>query len=243
MVSAAPIGLLPLQGRKIYLERFAAKHTEFLHQCFQNDKFMDLYRLSEKRDQPIEALRERLETEEQHLPQQLKRIEWVVFRQRVDEKTGEITSYPIGVAALADYREQHRRAELLMGIVDKSERHQGVALEMILLILDFAFNQINLNKMIAFIYGYNSYAHENLMNLGYSQEGLLKQHIKSQKNEFLDLYIDSILREDFYANQRIGRLSRRFLGWDITQKTHEVTKLNKDKLAQMQAALRESVQS
>lgn len=59
---------------------------------------------------------------------------------------------PVGVASLADVQVGHRRAEFLLGIPHESEQLNGVGLEAALLILDFAFNRVGLNKLTSLVY-------------------------------------------------------------------------------------------
>ncbi len=132
MISVAHIGLEALQGRRVILERSAPQHAPFLQQCYQDKDFMDLYRLAQKRSETEQQIRERLTQEQALLPQQIKRIEWIMHR-----LTDSGEKQPFGLAALVDYKSTHRRAELLMGILFPEYRGSGVPLEAILLIMDF----------------------------------------------------------------------------------------------------------
>ena len=234
MISAAPIGLQALQGRRIVLERSAPEHAPFLQQCYQNDEFMDLYRLAQDRRQTEAQIKERLTKEQNLLPQQLKRVEWVIHHLS-DSNTKE----PIGLGALVDYQRAHRRAEFLFGIVNPKYRATGVSLEASLLILDFAFNQAQLHKLIAYIYGYNHYAQENVIRFGFTQEGKLREHVYFPKQGFLDLYLNALIESDFRANRRLSSFSKRLLGWDITSKPSQPQKLPKEQLAEAKEAFRQ----
>jgi len=227
MISAAPIGLQTLQGRRVILERSAPKHAPFLQQCYQNDEFMDLYRLAQDRRQTEEQIKERLAKEQNLLPQQLKRVEWVIHRREKE---------PIGLAALVDYQHAHRRAEFLFGIVNPEYRATGISLEASLLILDFAFNQVQLHKLVAYIYGYNHYAQENVIRFGFTQEGRLREHVYFPKQGFLDLYLNALIESDFRANRRLSRFSKRLLGWDMTSKPAHPQRLPKERLAEAKQA-------
>ncbi|RKZ93310.1 MAG: GNAT family N-acetyltransferase [Candidatus Parabeggiatoa sp. nov. 1] len=237
MISVAPLGLQTLQGRRVILERSAPEHAPFLLQCYQDNEFMDLYRLAQKRSQTEEQLREQLAKEQTLLPQQLKRIEWIIHR--VNDN-GE--KQPIGLAAIADYKPAHRRAEFLMGILFPSYRGTRFSVEASLLIMDFAFNQIQLRKLIAYTYGYNAFAQRNLVSFGFIQEGLLRQHIYSQ-NGFLDLYLNGLLESDFRANQRLSRFSQRILGRDVTSKPTPPEVLSEEQIAQAKETVFKALRS
>lgn len=233
MISVAPIGLQSLQGRRVSLERSAPEHAPFLRQCYQNDEFMDLYRLAQDRRQTEEQIRERLAKEQQFLPQQLKRIEWIIHL-----KNDNGDNQPVGLISLADYRRAHHRAEFLIGVLPAEQRGTGTALEASLLVLDFAFNQIQLHKVIAYIYGYNHYAQQSVIGLGFTQEGLLREHIYFPKQGFLDIYLNGITASDFRANRRLSRLSQRLVGWDITIKPTPPEILSEEQIAQAKEPLR-----
>jgi len=199
-----------LGGVHVSLTRAAPEYLEFIYSCYQNDAFMDLYRLAQSRAVSKQGVLQRLETEQSKLPQELKRIEWVILKHEL----GQLV--PIGLAALADHQVSHRRAEFLLGIPDVQDRVGHLSLEASLLVLDFAFNQVGLHKVTAFVYGYNAYAQKNILHLGFTQEGFLAQHIYTQKG-FIDLYQNALLRTDFISNKTLSRLSKRLLNKDITQ--------------------------
>ena len=223
----APIGFQSLQGRRVILERLAPKHTSFLMQCYSDNKFMDLYRLAQRRNQTEKQIKKRLAMEQSLLPQQMKHIEWVIFRKTNNEKQ------PIGLASLADYKRKYQRAEFLMGISSPEYRGSRISLEASLLIMDFGFNQVKLNKIIAYTYEYNKYAQRNLLSFGFMQEGILRQHIYSKKS-FIDLYINGLLVNDFRKNRRLSNLSQRLLGIDVTNKPNSQQKLSDEYVASKQ---------
>ncbi|MFK5968634.1 MAG: GNAT family protein [Candidatus Marithrix sp.] len=228
MILATPIGLQSLQGPRVILERLAPKHTSFLMQCYSNNEFMDLYRLAQRRNQTEKQIKKRLAMEQALLPQQMKHIEWVIFR-----KVNNHEKQPIGLASLADYKKEYQRAEFLMGILSPEYRGSRMSLEASLLIMDFAFNQVKLNKIIAYTYGYNQYAQQNLTSFGFVKEGLLRQHIYSKKG-FIDLYINGLLVDYFRKNQRLSRFSQRLLGIDVTNKPNSQQKLSDGYVASKQ---------
>lgn len=208
-ISVEPIGFVPITGRRVRLERTGMQHVSFLEQCFHDADFMQLYRLSQSRKVSREKLEEWLSSEQESTPQHLKRIEWVV---NLLGKPG-----PIGLAALANYSTAHNRAELLIGIQNPRYRGTFLPLEASYLVFDFAFNHIKLHKLVSFVYGHNQHAQTSTMHLGLKQEGYLNKHIwNPYKKEFVDTFQNGLLVEDFRSNARIGRLSKRLLGRDIT---------------------------
>ena len=227
-----PIGTQVLQGQRVSLARTAPEYLEFIYACYQNDAFMDAYRLAQNRAATKQDILHRLEEEQTKLPQELKRIEWVILKHEQAQLT------PIGLAALADHQGSHHRAEFLLGIPSTLNRTGSLSLEASLLALDFAFNQAGLHKVTAFVYGYNTYAQKNTLHLGFKQEGFLAEHIHVN-NHFIDLYQNGLLRSDFQNNQKLSRLSRRLLKRDITQpQSPRITPASKMLIAQLSRHLK-----
>ena len=210
LLKCQPIGFGSIQGQSIQLSRSSVDYIDFIYQCYKNDKFMDLYRLAQNRAISKADLKKRLLKEQSELPQNVKRIEWVILKKQNENLI------PVGLASLADYQVNHSRAELLIGIVDPESRNFGVSLEASLLVMDFAFNQINLHKVCSYVYGYNDNAQKNTLHLGFTQEGLLIEHINSPKG-FIDLYQNGLVKRNFHQNKVLAKLSLRLLGRDITQ--------------------------
>ncbi len=209
MLSCHAIGLQALEGVRVKLVRAGPDYTDFLYDCYQNNQFMDLYRLAHNRALTKDDIYQRLCTEYKKLPQELKRIEWVILK---IDGSNEI---PIGLGALADYQQGHQRGEFLLGIPEKCYQKTALSLEASLLIFEFAFQQAKLHKLVSFVYGYNHLAQKNTLHLGFKQEGILKEHIHTQKG-FIDLFQNALLSTDFKNNKRLSSLSLRLLGRDIT---------------------------
>jgi len=209
-ITCAPIGVQALRGLHVKLVRTEPDYTDFIYACYQNDDFMDRYRLAQNRNLSKTEIRENITAEHATLPQDLNRIEWIIL------KYDKQTQTPIGIASLADYQASHRRAEFLLGISDERYRKGFLGLEASLLIFDFAFNLAQLHKLVSFVYGYNDYAQKNTLHLGFKLEGLLRDHIQSHGG-FIDLFQNGLLKTDFLNNTLLKRLSLRLLKRDITQ--------------------------
>ena len=209
-LSCKPLGLNALKGNTICLKRSSPKYIDFIQACHKNTVFMDLYRINQPRDLSKEALEESLEALASQMPHEMRFIEWIIFKIKDNEEI------PIGLISLADYQPKHRRAELLLGIINQEDRKGFSSLEAALLLFDFAFNQLNLHKLLSYVYGYNTYAQKNTLQLGFKQEGLFLDHIHTDDG-FIDLYQNGLLRTDFLKNKRLSRFSSRLLKRDITQ--------------------------
>lgn len=229
------VGLAPLQGKRLRLERRAPQHAEFIWQCRQDRRFWELYRMTDDPNETIEEIHTKLTEENKLLPHQLRWLEWVIVR--IDQNK------PIGLAAIADYQPQHQRGEFLIGIVDPTEQKAGVGLEASLLTLDFAFNYLKLNKFMSFVYGYNQTSQQNTLQLGFSQEGLFKEHMFIPEKGYIDLYQNGLLASHFRKNARLSKLSQRLLGYDITKLPSQPEILSQEQLKDFEAQLKTFVVS
>lgn len=142
--------LEPLEGKKLYLHRYEAQDAAYLRHYHQNDAFMALYNQYIPRNQSINDLAAKLQQAQALHPCQTKSVDWIIRR----KDTGQ----PAGIANLVDINFSHRRAEFLIGLPDPEDRRRGIALEATLLILDYAFNRVRLNKLITHVYAGNRFS-------------------------------------------------------------------------------------
>ena len=204
-----PIWLQPLDGKRLHLRRYREEDAAYLRQCYQNPGFMMQYNHYIPRHQRFEDLAKKLRQAHDMHPCQSKTVDWVIMK----NSTGKL----IGVANLVEIQFAHRRAEFLIGLPDSADHTSGAGLEATLLVLDYAFNKVGLNKLTTIVYGDNTPAQKNTLALGFVQESYLREQIAEQVNgRFLDLYGNGMTQGDFRANTRLSKLSRRLVGRDIT---------------------------
>lgn len=207
-ITLQPLGLAPLQGKRLRLERRAPQHADFIWKCRQDRRFWELYRMTDDPNETVKQIHDKLVEENKLLPHQLRWLEWVIFR--INENK------PIGLAAVADYQPQHQRGEFLIGILEPQEQKAGIGLETSLLVMEFAFNYLKLHKFMSFVYGYNQASQHNTLQLGFIQEGLFREHMFIPEKGYIDLYQNGLLESDFRNNPRLAKLSQRLLDYDIT---------------------------
>jgi RimJ/RimL family protein N-acetyltransferase len=240
MLEAKPVGVAPLRGGRVSLTRCEPRHAAYMRHCYQNGDFMDLYRLSQNRNESEAQIAVRLAEENKSLPQQRRSIEWVITRNGAPDVAEE---RPIGLGAIVDHIHAHRRAEFMVGIEDPADLQAGIALESTLLILDYAFNILKLNKLISYVYAYNENSEGNTEALGFAREGFLRQHIHHREKGFIDLYLNGLLLDDFRSNQRLARLSQRLLHYDITTPAPEVRVLAGEEAAEAERSFHSFIAS
>lgn len=91
----------------------------------------------------------------------------------------------------------HRRAEYGIMMGDKSEWGKGYAKEATVAILDYAFNQYNLRKMVLGVIRNNKTAYRLYQKLGFHQEGLLKNDFFHKSGKHLDIIRMAIFKNDW----------------------------------------------
>ncbi len=200
-------------GRTISIRETTPDDASVLQQAYSNQTFIRLYR-SNHILQSEEKLHKILVERAKYSPEEQSYIEFLI----VHYQHG-----PIGIAALADYSELHHRAEYLIGIFDEKHRCGQNALEASLLTFDLAFNVYNINKLYTYVYEYNDFAEKNTVNLGFTKEGMLKNHhYLIHDKRFVSLNMNGLVVDDFRKSKRLCRLSLKVLGRNITHPYKEV---------------------
>lgn len=191
----------PCTGKRLALVRMASGHREFLTACRKNRKFQHQYHLFQGTSP--EAIERDLK-EAARSPLEIRKISWVV----------ESKGVPVGLAALVDLDIDNARAEILVGLPE--ERSFGMGLEATLLIMEFAFATLGLEKLVSYVYGDNPKSQHNTMHLGFHNEGKLMGHIVDPASKKrLDLMINGCSAQDFFENSRLMAAAERLLGRKI----------------------------
>lgn len=195
----APFWHKPLVGKNICLKRWGEEHLDFINSCRLNDEFSSKYNFFLRSG--YEVVKKDYE-EAQELPFYSSQIQWVI-----EDTSGKF----LGVAALVGFDFNSRRAEFLIGFPEINS--SMVALEAALLVLEFAFCTLNMKKIVSYVYVSNLIAQRNTLHLGFSQEGLLLQHVKNPKNgKFQDVFINGLLVESFLGSLKNRKFFPRLLG-------------------------------
>ncbi len=204
-----PVWRAPLESKRLILQRYRGEDAAYLYKCFKNSVFMNLYNQYIPQHQHIDDLAATLSQANEKHPCQLKSVDWIIFRKSTQER--------IGIANLVDIQYQHRRAEFQIGLPDPGDRVSGIALEATLLVLDYAFNRVGLNKITTAVYGHNASSQKNTLYLGFVQESYLREHLKDKTTgKFIDLFGNGMTLKDFQKNKKLSKLSTRLLGRNIT---------------------------
>jgi RimJ/RimL family protein N-acetyltransferase len=103
-----------------------------------------------------------------------------------------------GNIGLFDLRCANRSAELGIFIGDKSLRNQGYSTEALELMLQHAFDTLNLHRVFLRVYATNKRAQRPYQKAGFRPEGTLRQSVFRQGRR-IDMHIMGILRPEWRA--------------------------------------------
>lgn len=106
------------------------------------------------------------------------------------------TDVPIGYGGLIGIDYKNSKAESYMGIGDLSYQGRGLGVEIREILLDYAFRELNLNKVYAYVWKENEPMLELNKKVGFEVEGLLREDILSH-GERRDRYVMGVLKEEY----------------------------------------------
>lgn len=124
-------------------------------------------------------------------------VRWAI----VDRETQAL----VGSCGLSSINERHRRAEIGY---DLAPDHwgKGIATEAVTRVLQFAFEELGLNRIEASVMSGNQAAERVLTRLGFQREGVLRQY-KVSRGVARDYTLYSLLRDEWLAaHQPSGEL-------------------------------------
>lgn len=108
----------------------------------------------------------------------------------------QLTSQIIGTCQLHSINYVSRSAELQIRIGNIDERDKGYGNQAIRLLVDFGFNDLNLNRIFLHVFATNTRAIRVYENAGLIREGLLRKAVYLDGN-YVDVVIMAILKDDY----------------------------------------------
>lgn len=99
------------------------------------------------------------------------------------------TQLHVGNIKIGPVNTYHKRADIGILIGDKNFWGKGIATEAIALIAEFAFNQLNLDKVMAGCYSNNIGSYKAFIKCNFIEEGLFKHHCVSVTGEVVDVHM------------------------------------------------------
>jgi len=183
------------------LSRRSSADLEFVRLVWMKEDF--IYRFNRQINQlPHEnnRLAQILDNEFSAPVSQSQAIHWIV-----KDKKGK----PWGLLSLTEISLAHKRAEVLLGILDGAP--QGLSTAAMLVLFNFYFKAIKFNKLTSLVYEDNPHSLKGTVHLGFKQEGRLRRHlIDPRTNKYVDLIQTGLLAEDAFTENN-KRLMKRLL--------------------------------
>jgi len=106
------------------------------------------------------------------------------------------TDNVIGVARIMRVNHIHRNAVVGIFIGETKNRSRGIGTESLNLLLDFAFNIINLRNVMAEVFSFNKASITICKKVGFNEIGRRRSAIIYGKHEFDEIFMD-ILSDEF----------------------------------------------
>lgn len=126
-------------------------------------------------------------------------LEW--FERKQKEKINKVfiiidldTDIPIGLTGFNNFNFKDRNTEVFIYIGEQKHLGQGKGTESMKILIDFAFQELNLHKVYLKVFEYNEIAIKSYEKLGFIKEGIL---------------IDNVFTRGKYVNTIImGKINR-----------------------------------
>lgn len=99
-----------------------------------------------------------------------------------------------------DFPNSH--AEIGIAITSKLQRGKGFASEALNLLLDFAFGELNLQRIWCRIISGNEPSVRLFTRAGFVQEGVLRRHVR-RSGDFRDMLVFGLLRDEYLASKAL----------------------------------------
>ena len=113
----------------------------------------------------------------------------------------------MGYISLMKIHDVNRTAELGIFIGDEENLSRGYGSEAIMLLLDYAFNYVNLNNVMLKVFDYNKRAIKAYEKCGFKTFGVWKNSHYFE-GEYVDEIFMNVLKEDFYKNPLVKKLHK-----------------------------------
>ncbi len=94
----------------------------------------------------------------------------------------------------------HGTAHVSIAIGDPVDRNQGIATEAMTIGLRFAFDELNLHRVWLTVFSYNQPALALYQKLGFTREGVHREHISRDSRRY-DMIIYGMLRREWVEHQ------------------------------------------
>lgn len=196
-----PIWWAEIKAGICQLSRRSSQDLNFVRYLWEQKDFIyKFHRHANTLPNEDEKLAILLDKEYAALISQSNAIHWIV-KDKNDKPWGLLTINGISMT--------HKRAEVLLGVLDGAP--QGLSTAAMLMLFQFFFKAIKFNKLLSFVYEDNKHSLKGTLHLGFKEEGRLRRHVfDPNSNQFVDLIQTGLLQEDAFTDSN-KRLMKRLL--------------------------------
>jgi ribosomal-protein-alanine N-acetyltransferase len=106
------------------------------------------------------------------------------------------TNEVIGASHFHNWQPMHSRSEIGYAMYKNEYKNKGYMKEAVKAILDFGFNNMGLNRVEAMIGPFNEPSLRLIKSLGFTQEGVMREHY-CKDGEIQDSIVFSLLRREY----------------------------------------------
>ncbi len=176
-----------LIGEKTYLRSVAEEDAEFISGGENNPLVRETLFIGLPTE--ISKIRSKI----QNWIQSLESIVFIVMDKATDKPVGQSAFYRI------DYLS--RAAVFYLAILDPKAWGRGFGTEATRMMVDYAFETLNLNRIQLHVFAGNRPAIAIYQKVGFVQEGLLRQAM-FHNNEYCDFWVMGILKSDWQKGKQ-----------------------------------------
>lgn len=112
----------------------------------------------------------------------------------------EADGIPVGLIGLLSIDCKNKKAEYYVMLGEREYLGKGIAASASKILLEYAFHQLDLNRVYLYVEAENYPALKSYERIGFRREGIMKNDLFS-KGRFVDRYVYGITKKDFYGIQ------------------------------------------
>lgn len=190
-----------LRSRSCVLTRRNARDAAFMRTLWADRVFMhSFHRLAAPLPPEDSELQRILNAEYQNPVAKSRAVHWIVRAP---------SGQPWGLLSLTDVSLQHKRAEVLMGVLPGAPF--GLVTAAMLMLFHFYFKAHQFNKLYSMVFADNPHSLKTTLHLGFRQEGLLRRHTLDPTSQtYMDVIQTGLLAQDAFSASNI-RLMKKLL--------------------------------
>lgn len=111
---------------------------------------------------------------------------------------------PLGTCAFMNLNQKNRHAELAIVIGNKDYWSKGYGTKIMDQLLDWGFNDLNLNKLYLHVFANNPRAIGLYEKMGFVKEGTLREMLY-RNGEYVDVYSYGLLQREYLENKNANQ--------------------------------------